>query len=61
MSRNLVQIVYVSVVQVRIASNVDERRGRNPDSQWFQEFLEGDPFHGCECLERGIDGLKWRL
>jgi len=55
MDGDFVQVVYVSVVCVRIASNVDERRAGDLCRRWSRGFVAGDPFHGCECGEGGIE------
>jgi len=57
-------IVYdVSVVRddVRIPSNVDERRARDLYGGWSQGFLAGGPLHGCECPERQVEGPSLKI
>ena len=52
-----IQVVNVSMVRVRIASNVVDRRARDVYNGWSEKFLAGGLFHGLygrECLERGM-------
>jgi len=46
-------VVYISVVRVRVASNLSDRSSRNLHRRWSQELLDDGEFHGCECPELG--------
>ena len=49
-------VVYhdVSVVHVRIASNIGNRKPRDFHCRWSQEPLDKGEFHGYECPEREV-------